>query len=385
MLRKVLNIFFMIVGLSIIIGCSTQPEQSVKSPKTSTPVPLPTSTSTPAPLPTSTSTSVPLPTSTPEPITFDNVCGQYGDEITLEGIMHLPDEISCTTGGSPNWCTVQLLDVDRNGYIVMGLNIEYGEYDPVENYMSDLPMAYEISDFKARSEDGKLIGEGDLVRITGEVTSPLLGTASGQEINCSLENVRKIERVSRITIQGPEELTQANLLEAITNGWVIASISGHGLSNIDISLKPQIDFNLELSIEPGTVFEAQSGGVQNMVLRQGTVVVLKPNIEISLELEVSCANMELDEPSGTDTFTVREGKSDDLLKLLNLSEFRFGSGRVQQFAIWTITDNPSRNSFTGIADQYGIGSGPTDDEIERIRELFRIAGINISKYNVFNF
>lgn len=376
MLRKLLNTIFMLIGLIVIIGCSTQSEQSIEIPQTRTPVPLPTSTPEPS--------FTPEPSPTPEPITFDNVCDQYGQEIDLEGIIHLPNEISCTSGGNPDWCTVQLLDVDRNGYMVIGLNIESGKYNPAENYMADLPMSYEISDFKVRVDDGQLIGEGDLVRITGKVTSPLLGTASGQEINCSLSNIRKIERASHITIQGPEKLTTANLLEAITNGWVIASISGNGLSKIDISLKPQVDFNLELSIEPGTVFESQSGGVQNMVLRQGTVVVLKPNMEISLELEVSCANMELEEPSGTDTFIVSGGTSDDLLKLFHLSEFRFESGRVQQFAIWTITDNPARNNYTGIADQYGFGSGPTDDEIERILSLFQIAGINTSKYNVFN-
>jgi hypothetical protein len=369
-LKKLLNTIFMFVGIIVMLGCSTQPEQSVEIPKKSTAIPLPTFTPEPSP--------------TPEPITFDNVCDQYGQEVSIEGIIHLPNEISCTSGGNPNWCTAQLLDVDRSGYMVIGLNIESGKYNPIENYMADLPTSYEISDFKVQADGGQLIGEGDLVKITGKVTSPLLGTASGQETNCSLSDIQKIESVSRITIQEPERLTAVNLLDAITKGWVIATISGNGLSKIDISLKPQMDFNLELSIEPGTVFESQSGGVQNMVLRQGTVVVLKPNIGISLELEVSCANMELEEPSGADTFTISGGTSDDLLKLLRLSEFRFENGRIQQFAVWTITDNPARNNYTGITDQYGTGSGPTGDEIEIIRSLFQSAGINTSKYKVFN-
>jgi hypothetical protein len=202
---------------------------------------------------------------------------------------------------------------------------------------------------------------------------------------CSLENIYTVERIERITFTGPEPLTSANLLDAILNGWVIASITGDGLSRIDITLKPQVDFNLELEIEPGTVFEAQSGGVQNMVVRRGTVVVLKPNIEISLELEVSCANMELKEPTGSDTFVISQGQAhDDLVKLLNLAEFRFETGSVQQFAIWTITDNPSRNGYTSIVDAYGNGSGPTEDEIERIRALFEEAGIDITQYRVFN-
>lgn len=330
-------------------------------------------------------TEIPSPTPIPEPITFDNVCNQFGQEIEIEGILHLPEEISCTSGGNPDWCTAQLLDTDRNGFITIGLNINPGKYNPPANYMADLPNPYDISDFKVQTGGGKLVGEGDLVKITGYVVSPLLGSTSGQEIDCSLESINSVEHVSGITVQGPEKLTKSNLLEAITNGWVIASISGNGLSNIDISLKPQVDFNLELSIEPGTVFESQSSGVQNMVLRHGTVVVLKPNIEISLELEVSCANMKLEQPSGNDAFVVSQGEtSDDLLELINLPEFRFESGRVQQFSIWAITDNPALYDFTGITDEYGLGSGPTYDEVERMHSLFQIAGIDASKYQVFN-
>jgi hypothetical protein len=118
---------------------------------------------------------------------------------------------------------------------------------------------------------------------------------------------------------------------------------------------------LNFAIEPGTVFESQSGGVQNMVLRQGTVVVLKPQAEVSLELEVSCANMELKQPSDQDAFIISQGATpDDLLKLLNLAEFRFENQRVQQFSIWTISDNPARSDYTGITDEYLHGGGPTD-------------------------
>jgi hypothetical protein len=362
---------FFVLTLISITACGTPaaPSDPVSDPVNVAPVP----------------TEIPSPTPIPEPITFDNVCNQFGQEIEIEGILHLPEEISCTSGGSPDWCTAQLLDTDRNGFMTIGLNINPGEYNPPANYMADLPNPYELSDFKVQTGGGKLVGEGDLVKIKGNVTSPLLGSTSGQEIDCSLESINSVERVSGITIQGPEKLTKSNLLEAITNGWVIASISGDGLSKIDISLKPQVDFNLELSIEPGTVFESQSGGIQNMVLRQGTVVVLKPSIEISLELEVSCANMELKQPSSTDTFVVSQGEtSNNLLKLLNLPEFRFESGRVQQFSIWAITDNPTLYGYTGITDEYGLGSGPTYDEVEKMRSLFQTAGIDTSQYQVFN-
>jgi hypothetical protein len=372
----------MLLSLSACRSTANQPESQAPSqvPSNANPSPTaaaPTRAASPTPVP---PTRVPP---TPEPITFDTICSNLGRTTSIEGILQLPKESACTSGGSPDWCTVHLVDVDREGYMVIGLNMQAGDYDPGNNYMADLPMSYEIPDFRVRTQDGRLVGEGDLVKVTGQVTSPLLGSASGEEINCSLEAVNKIEQVDHLTIQGPEKLTPANLVDAILNGWVIASISGDGLSQIDISLKPQVDFGLELEIEPGTIFEAQSGGVQNMVLRRGTVVVLKPNVEISLELEVSCANMELKEPSQQDSFQVIQAASEDLARLLKLPELRFESIRIQQFAIWTITDNPSRTDYTGITDQSGIGSGPTDEEFLRIRDLLESAGIDPAKYQAY--
>jgi len=52
---------------------------------------------------------------------------------------------------------------------------------------------------------------------------------------------------------------------------------------------------------------------------------------------------------------------------------------VKKLAIWTITDNPERDECVGIG-YWGIGTGPSDEEIERIRILFIKAGITISRY-----
>jgi hypothetical protein len=57
---------------------------------------------------------------------------------------------------------------------------------------------------------------------------------------------------------------------------------------------------------------------------------------------------------------------------------------VQQFAIWTITDNPSDSyGYTGIAlgdyTEY-----PTDEAIAVIRAQFEKAGIDTTKYLIFS-
>jgi len=99
---------------------------------------------------------------------------------------------------------------------------------------------------------------------------------------------------------------------------------------------------------------------------------------------VACANMRLGEPDEEDSFTVSlEGTPEDLVKLLNLIEFQIETFRIKQFAIWTITDNPTRNGYVGLG-YFGMGSGPQDEEMDRIRTLFELAGIDTSKYQAFN-
>jgi hypothetical protein len=318
---------------------------------------------------------------TPELMTFDNVCSQVGQQIELEGIV----EIFC---GSDSCDThyVELIDVDRDGFMAIGLNIKEGEYDPAPNYMADLPVSWETSDFLVRAVDGQLIGEDDLVRITGTVTSPLPGRPSGPEMDCSVDEISKIERINHPTLPATENLTQSTLRDAIIKGWVIATITGtESYLTIDINLESQVDFDLEISIGPGTLFEAQSEGVQNMVARSGTVAVLRPQAEAFFRLEAVCVNMELETPSESDTFLVGQGAiSDDLMTLINLPEFRFESHRVQQYAVWTITENPGRCGYYELEDLFDVFSGPTNDEVERNLSLFQRTGIDISQYQVFS-
>jgi len=90
--------------------------------------------------------------------------------------------------------------------------------------------------------------------------------------------------------------------------------------------------------------------------------------------------MELDMPGESDTFLIRSvPATEDLAKLLNLPDFADETFRVQQFAVWTITDNPTRDGYIGIG-YFGFGTGPDDEEILRIQALFANAGISTDNY-----
>ena len=174
------------------------------------------------------------------------------------------------------------------------------------------------------------------------------------------------------------------LIEAAQSGLIGVSASGTGsINRIQMSLTSNSDDVLEVAILPGTIFTSSAAGVQSMVIITEKLVILGPyETTDPFDVDAACANMELDAPEESNNLTLStEAPPGDLIKLLNLPDFHEETYRVQQFAIWTITDNPERDGYIGIVTGFGIfGTGPSDEEIEKIRVLFIKAGISISKY-----
>jgi len=133
------------------------------------------------------------------------------------------------------------------------------------------------------------------------------------------------------------------LIEAQSTGLIEVSACGIGsLEVIKLSLTSQSDNTLQIAILPGTIFESQSAGVQSMIVITEKLVLLYPHETAkSISVDAACASMELDAPSESDSLTLStEAPPEDLVKLLNLPDFHEETFCVQQFAIWTITDNP---------------------------------------------
>lgn len=322
-----------------------------------------------------------LPTAIPEPVTINNICAHKGERSDIQGILRLPDSLSCTRNENPNWCTVQLYDPYFDKTLAVSLYVSPSGLSP--NQMASIPKNYGLADFKVQTGTGGLVGHGSLVSLSGKIGAAGQPAGGSNEVACALSDVQQVTALKQLSPVGIE-VKKYDLADAINNGAVLASINGRGLGRLDLKLKPQVNFNLEINILPGTLFESLMGGVQNMIVRKGALAVLKPNVELSLELEVSCANMEKKQPTGGDMFKISKSPAArDLLKLVDLAEFPFSSNRVQQFAVWSITDNPPLGYFVGIDTASGIRGGPTAAEVVEIRRLFTAAGIDLAPYNVF--
>lgn len=181
-----------------------------------------------------------------------------------------------------------------------------------------------------------------------------------------------------------ETALEVELIQAETKGLIEVSAYGAGsLEWINLNITSRMDQPLKVVILPGTIFEAQSTNVQNMVIRKKRVIVVKPGgTTESKRVAAACANMRLDMPGESDNLKLRtERASEDLIQLLNLPELHEEPFRTQQFAIWTITDNPPPGGYVGIVyGYYGVALGPSDEDIERIRTLFEKAEIPTDKY-----
>lgn len=156
--------------------------------------------------------------------------------------------------------------------------------------------------------------------------------------------------------------------------------TGGGLQSLQLTLTSASPTPLDLTIPAGTAFGATSRGVQSMVVTTTKVVSIGAGQTAQATLSVACASMRLVTPGPSNQFSFDGLHSDEMVALVNAPQFGRAGFRVQQFAIWTLTDNPSRGGYVGLGTTGFSGSGPSDDELDRIRELFTSAGLDPARY-----
>ncbi|HEY7598944.1 MAG TPA: hypothetical protein VH741_03375, partial [Candidatus Limnocylindrales bacterium] len=111
-----------------------------------------------------------------------------------------------------------------------------------------------------------------------------------------------------------------------------------------------------------------------------TEIRLDAGDDDSWQVPVACAEMRRDQPSDSDVFSLRPSTaSGELRRLLNTRDFSEATFRVQQFAIWTITNNPRRGGYVALGSILNA-AGPTDGELTAIRDLFEAAGLDTRDY-----
>lgn len=171
------------------------------------------------------------------------------------------------------------------------------------------------------------------------------------------------------------------LSAAVSADQITITLRGRSLQGLELTIASKLDTAIRVVVNPATVFEPRASGTQAMVVIEKKVVTLEAQAEVEVELEVACAEMYDETPTSEDGFRLAsERPTSDLVKLLKLPAFGDETFRIQQFAVWTITDNPSRTAYVGLTSSDGSGGEPTTAELKRISDLFAEAGIPAGHY-----
>ena len=171
------------------------------------------------------------------------------------------------------------------------------------------------------------------------------------------------------------------LSAAISADKIAITLRGESLQGLELTVESKIDTAIRVVVNPATVFVPRASGTQAMVVIEKEVVTLEPEAKVEVELEVACAEMHDETPTSEDGFRLASTRPpSDLVKLLKLPSFGDEDFRIQQFAVWTITDNPSRTGYVGLSSSDGSGGQPTSAELGRVAALFADAGIPAGHY-----
>jgi len=162
----------------------------------------------------------------------------------------------------------------------------------------------------------------------------------------------------------------------------VSGAHGQSLTKLGLELKSIAYFDLQVEILPGSLFEPLDEKLERMVVRDRAVVDLRPGETLSLELDAAGIEMFKDTPRQADVLTFKGSNlvSPDLKRLLDSPAFAAEDFAIQQFAVWTVTDNPETFSdFTGISSA-GFNGQPGSEELARVAGLLTAAGVDPGKY-----
>jgi|GEM_PF-4400976 len=190
-----------------------------------------------------------------------------------------------------------------------------------------------------------------------------------------------------------------NIYDLINEGKIEVKTEGAGISKLSLKIKPKVDFNIKVSIPPGTFFPAKRGSSQNMVSTRAVTVELevKPGLEVTVEREdqpagehwtevnvpVACTNMHKAIPGSSDTFEIeRSPNQEELDKLLPVLDAENSAYPVMQAAIWIITDDATYDDLGTLVSKLPDGSKDgarliNEYEASEAMKLIEMAGIDI--------
>ncbi|HLJ53740.1 MAG TPA: hypothetical protein VKT77_01810 [Chthonomonadaceae bacterium] len=168
------------------------------------------------------------------------------------------------------------------------------------------------------------------------------------------------------------------LSQALQRDLVSTRVTGSGLQSVSLVVRRKSRRPLRVTVPAGTYFVC-GGGAQNMVATGDTDADLTATDSVDTSVSAACANFYLDQPDEGNTFAVRPAHpSPELRRLLKVIDGKRPESIVSQLAIWSLTDNPSRDDVAN-----HLNRAPEMDDYHAAAALLRDAGISPSSRRMF--
>jgi outer membrane protein assembly factor BamD (BamD/ComL family) len=145
---------------------------------------------------------------------------------------------------------------------------------------------------------------------------------------------------------------------------------GDSITRTRIIVENRTESKLIVTLPFGMYFAANSGYIQNMIIREEKTLVIEAGRKKSIYINTACMNIYRDIPNEDSYFGITMLNDDSpLIPLLRVLAFNNASFAVAQAAVWQITDNPGKDIILGTLEykENGTNAITEDDYNEALR------------------
>ena len=154
---------------------------------------------------------------------------------------------------------------------------------------------------------------------------------------------------------------------------------GDSISRNRIIIQNRVNSRLLITIPFGTYLAANSGSIQNMLIREEKTLSVAPEQHGSLYINTVCMNIYKDVPDDTNYFNIDILKKDSpVIKLLKILDENNSLYEVAQAAVWHIMDNPGKEIILSTL-VYDDGASAITEEL--YNEAMRLVELIYDEYD----
>lgn len=178
------------------------------------------------------------------------------------------------------------------------------------------------------------------------------------------------------------------LYEAFREGKVDIQVYGNGIQRVRGTVTRRAgSAPLKIKILPGTLFGANSGSVQNMVVTDGMTVDLTRARSATFKASVACTDLHLSVPGESDSFTVEQlpDRKAEIVKFFPIANRAFASYETKQAGVWIVTDDADYRALGILVGGFGGGNGRAINagEAADAMALLEKSGIDVTSHSIW--